>query len=75
MSDNEVFLSLIGGAVAALLGGLLVIPIRMVLRATDGGDDLGWGLLWIVLMIFSGIVGFALSAKWVRKRHSDKTLT
>jgi MFS family permease len=69
MSDNQVFLSIIGGALSAVLGGLLIIPIRVIAHANDGGDD-GWGLLWIVLMILAGIVGFVLTAKWLRTREN-----
>lgn len=69
MSDKQVFTAIIGGLLSAVLGGLLVVPIMLLARATDGGDD-GWGLLWIALMIVSGIVGFALSAKWARTHIS-----
>jgi hypothetical protein len=41
----------------------------MLFVPADGGDD-GWGLLWILLMITSGIAGFVLSAKWARAHIS-----
>lgn len=69
MSDKQVFAAMIGGLISAVLGGLLVVPIMLLAHANDGGDD-GWGLLWIVLMILSGIAGFALSAKWARAHVS-----
>jgi hypothetical protein len=74
MTDKQVFAAIVGGILSALVGGLLIIPIQLIYEATgrrvDGGDD-GWGFLWIILMLLSGIVGFILSAKWVRKRYAD----
>ena len=72
MGDKQVFLSIMGGALSAVLGGLLIIPIQVIAHAKDGGDDLGWGLLWILLMILSGIVGFVLTAKWLRTRENTR---
>jgi hypothetical protein len=69
MSDKQVFVAIVGGLLSALLGGLLIVPITL-LAQTDGGDD-GWGLLWIVLMIVSGVTGLIGSAKWARKHISD----
>jgi hypothetical protein len=40
--------------VSALLGGFLVAPIMLLVHADDGG--VGWGLLWILLMLLSGVV-------------------
>jgi hypothetical protein len=65
MNDKQVFAAIVGGFVSACFGGLLVVPIMFLAHANDGGDD-GWGLLWILLLILSGIVGFAFSAKWAR---------
>jgi hypothetical protein len=71
MNEKQIFISIVGGITFAFLGGLLVIPIQWLARATDGGDDLGWGLLWVILMSVSGICGFLLTAKWARKRYPD----
>jgi len=68
MSDKQVFAAIIGGFVSAVLGGLLIVPIMQLAHA-DGGDD-GWGLMWSMLMIFFGIVGFAFTAKWTRRHVS-----
>jgi hypothetical protein len=74
MSDKQVFITILGGLAFALLGGLLIIPIQLLVQLggghIDAGDD-GWGLLWILRMILSGMVGLFLSAKWVRKRYSN----
>jgi hypothetical protein len=74
MSDKQVFAAIIGGIVFAVLGGLLIIPIQLLVRLSggrvDAGDD-GWGLIWIALMALSGIVGVFISAKWARKRYRD----
>jgi hypothetical protein len=71
MSDKQVFIALIGGIAFAILGGLLIVPIQWATHAKDGGDDLGWGLLWFILMVVSGIVGFLITAKWARRRYPD----
>jgi hypothetical protein len=71
MPDKQVFIAIIGGIGFAFLGGLLVMPIQWLAHAKDGGDDLGWGLLWMVLMAASGICGFLFTAKWARKRYPD----
>jgi hypothetical protein len=67
MSVKQFFAATLGGIVSALLGGLLVAPVMLLVHADDGG--LGWGLLWISLMILSGIVGAAFSARWWTRRH------
>jgi hypothetical protein len=71
MSDQQVFLSLLGGIMVGLAGGLLVIPIMVLAHANDGGDDIGWGLLWFLLMAASEVVGLVLTATWARKRYGD----
>lgn len=71
MSDKQVFIALVGGIAFALLGGMLVVPIQWVAHTKDSGDDLGWGLLWVILMVASGVVGFLIAAKWARKRYPD----
>lgn len=65
MSDKQVFAAMVGGLVSAVLGGLLIVPV-MLLAHADGGDD-GWGAMWCVLMIVSGVVGFAFTAKWAHQ--------
>ena len=74
MSDKQVFVTILGGLTFALLGGLLIIPIQLLVQLggghIDAGDD-GWGLLWVLLIILSGIVGLILSSKWARKRYGD----
>jgi hypothetical protein len=55
---------------SAVAGGLLVIPLRMLVRANDGGDD-GWGIVWIGLKAVSGVLGTFFSARWARKRYRD----
>ena len=78
MSDKQVFAVLIGSLISALIGGLfLLAAIQLVVVFVfgghiDGGDD-GWGMIWILLTILSGIVGFVLSTKWARKRYSDNS--
>lgn len=72
MTDKQVFLTILGGILSAILGGaLLITAIELIYEATgrhvDAGDD-GWGLLWIALSILSSIAGSILSAKWARKR-------
>ena len=69
MSDKQVFAAIIGGFVSAVLGGLLIIPITLLAHA-DGGDD-GWGLIWWMLMIVSGVVGFVFAAKWARTHINE----
>ena len=75
ITDKQIFARIMAGIVAAILGGLLVIPIQFIYsaathRGVDGGDD-GWAVLWIVLMVVSGIAGFVFSANWARKRYPE----
>ncbi|HXJ07670.1 MAG TPA: hypothetical protein VNH65_21420 [Candidatus Acidoferrum sp.] len=72
MTDKQVFATILGAILSAILGGaLLIISIQLIYEATshhvDGGDD-GWGFLWIALSILSGILGLVYSAKWARRR-------
>ena len=67
MSVRQVFATILGGIVSALLGGFLVAPVMLLVHADDGG--IGWGLLWILLMILSGIVGAAFLARWWARSH------
>lgn len=70
MSDKQVFLTIIGGLLFALVGGvLLFIPVGLLQR--DAGDD-GFGMIWILLSVLSAFVGLVLSAKWVRKRYPEE---
>jgi len=67
MDLRHVFAATLGGIVSALLGGFLVAPVMLLVRADDGG--VGWGLLWVLLMFLSGVVGAAFSARWWARRH------
>jgi len=70
MSDRQTFLTIIGGLLFAIFGGLLLFaPIGLLLQH-DGGDD-GFGLLWLLLSALSAILGLFLSAKWVRKHSRE----
>ena len=70
MSDKQVFLTIIGGLLFALVGGvLLFIPVGFLQH--DAGDD-GFGMIWILLSVLSGVVGLVLTAKWVRKRYPEE---
>jgi hypothetical protein len=70
MNDKQAFLTIIGGLMFALFGGVaLFAPIGLLVQH-DGGDD-GFGLLWLLLSVLSGIVGLFLSAKWVRKHYPE----
>jgi hypothetical protein len=71
MSDKEVFIAMIVGVVSAIAGGLLIVPIQLLIGHVDGGDDLGWGFLWICLMIVSGITGFVFSARRAVRRRKE----
>ena len=64
---KHVFAATLGGIVSALLGGFLVAPVMLLVRADDGG--VGWGLLWVLLMFLFGVVGAAFSARWWARRH------
>jgi hypothetical protein len=69
MNDKQVFLTILGGMIFAVFGGLLLfVPISLFQH--DAGDD-GFGMLWILLSTLSGIAGLFLSARWVRKRYRD----
>lgn len=69
MNDKQAFLTILGGMIFAVFGSVLFfLPIGLLQR--DGGDD-GFGMLWILLSVLSGIVGLILSAMWARRRHSD----
>jgi MFS family permease len=67
MDVKHVFAAMLGGIVSALLGGFLVAPLMLLVHADDGG--VGWRLLWILLMLLSGVVGAAFSARWWARRH------
>jgi len=71
MNDKQIFIALLGGIVFAALGGLLIIPIMWLMHVKDVGDDIGWGITWITLMVLSGIAGFFFTGKWARKRYPD----
>jgi uncharacterized membrane-anchored protein len=70
MNDKQVFLTIVGGMIFAVFGGLLLFGPISLLFQRDGGDD-GFGLIWLLLSVLSGIAGVFLSARWVRKRYSD----
>jgi len=75
MNDRVVLAAIIGGIGFALVGGLLLIySVQLIVYVSsghvDGGDD-GWGILWLLLTIISGLAGSIASAQWARKRHSD----
>jgi hypothetical protein len=75
MSDRQAFVTILGGIVSALFGGSLLLALIQFLVPIWGGhvdgDDDGWGLLWMLFMALTGILGAFLSAKWARKRYSD----
>jgi hypothetical protein len=69
MNNKQAFLTILGGMIFAVFGGvLLFLPIGLPLR--DGGDD-GFGMLWILLSVLFGIVGLFLSSMWSRKHSGD----
>jgi len=69
VSDKQVFLTIIGGLMFAVIGGLLLfVPVGLLQH--DAGDD-GFGLLWVLMSVLSGVVGLVLSAKWVRKHYAE----
>ena len=71
MSDKQVFVTIVGGFLFTLVGGvLLFIPLGLLQR--DGGDD-GFGLMWIFLSGLCGVVGLVLSAKWARKHYTEES--
>ena len=67
MDVKHVCAAMLGGIVSALLGGFLVAPVMLLLHADDG--DVGWCLLWILLMALSGVLGAAFSARWWARKH------
>ena len=67
MDLRHVFAATLGGIASALLGGFLVAPVMLLVHADDGG--VGSGLLWVLLMLLSGVVGAAFSARWWARRH------
>jgi hypothetical protein len=67
MDVKHVFAATLGGIVSALLGGFLVAPVMLLFHADDGG--VGWCLLWILLMVLSGVLGAAFSARWWARKH------
>ena len=70
MNDKQVIATLVGGVLFAVLAGLVLIQSDVVLVHVDAGDD-GWGIIWLILTVLSGIAGLVISAKWARKRYSD----
>ncbi len=70
MNDKQVLLTILGGMIFAVFGGLLLFAPVSIWFQHDGGDD-GFGILWILLSVLSGIAGLFLSARWVRKRYRD----
>ena len=48
----------------------MFIPIWLLQH--DAGDD-GFGLLWILMSVLCGVIGLALSARWVRKHYPDES--
>jgi hypothetical protein len=76
MNDKQTAVVIIGAITSAIFGGLLLLAliqsvISVFIGHIDSGDDIGWGLLWILFTVMSGIVGAILSGKWARKRYSD----
>jgi len=67
MHVKLVFASALGGIVSAVLGGFLVAPVMLLVHADDGG--IGLGVLWILLMLLSGVGGATFSARWWGRRH------
>jgi hypothetical protein len=56
--------------IAAFSKLLFFVPIGLLQH--DAGDD-GFGLLWVLLSVLSGVVGLVLSAKWVRKHYEEES--
>lgn len=67
MGVKHIFAATLGGIVSALLGGFLVAPVMLLVHADDG--SVGSALLWVLLMLLSGVVGAAFSARWWARRH------
>ena len=71
MSDKQVFLTIIGGFLFAFVGAVAFsIPLGLLQHAA--GDD-GFPMMRIFLLLLSGIVGFVVSAKWVRKHYPEES--
>jgi len=71
MSDKQTLITIVGGFLFALVGGvLLFIPIGLLQR--DGGDD-GFALMWIFLSALSGAIGLVFSGKWARKHYPEES--
>ena len=75
MNDRQLAATLVGGLVFAVVGGLLLTFLVQAIVVmfgghVDGGDD-GWGILWLILMVVSGVAGSVISVKWARKRYPD----
>ena len=71
MSEKQVFVTIIGGLLFALVGGvLLFIPIGLFQH--DAGDD-GFGMIWVLLSVLSGVVGLVITARWARKRYPEES--
>lgn len=76
MNDKQAFAVIVGGISFALFGGIVLLVLaRLIVYVcgghADGCDDIGWGVLWLLSTVFSGIVGAILSAKWARKRYTE----
>ena len=67
MGVKHIFAAALGGIVSALLGGFLVAPVMLLVHADDGG--VASSLLWVLVMLLSGVVGAAFSARWWARRH------
>jgi len=75
MNDKQLVATLVGGLAFAVLGGLLLILLMQAVVVAlgghvDAGDD-GWGLLWLILMVLSGVAGAVIFARWARNRYPD----
>jgi drug/metabolite transporter (DMT)-like permease len=71
MSDEQALITIVGGFLFALAGGVLLsIPIGFLQR--DGVDD-SFALIWIFLSALSDAIGLVLSAKWARKHHPEES--
>ena len=75
MNDKQLAVTLIGAFIFAVVGGLLLVFLIQAIVVVfgghvDGGDD-GWGILWLIFMALSGVVGSLVSAKWARRRYGD----
>jgi hypothetical protein len=76
MNDKQTLAVVVGAVASAILGGLILLAliesvVSIFVGHIDGGDDIGWGILWILLTFICGIAGAILSGKWAQKRYSD----